>query len=400
MVGLPDSLKETVKSSLLEHATTREISSQYSDPLDDLDFSSSTTTRYWPNLPPQVEYQDPVALSATEMSRLVDSIRNDMLGTENPILHTAASYFFKGDSGKKVRPMLVLLLARALADSMEASTPSNDQLLLSEPFQWQRPDLPSVQRRLACVAELFHTASLLHDDVLDESSTRRNRPTVHTVLGNKMAILAGDFLLARASLTLSRMSNHAVVECMSTVLEHLVLGEVLQSKGLNDKLQTPVMVQYLRKNFYKTASLMALSCQSLALLGDYPQDMVLVSYRFGKHLGMAFQLVDDVLDFEASEELLGKPTFSDVRAGLATAPVLFAAEEFPELDALIDRKFNQDGDVEKAVELVFQSDGIERTKELARLHAEHAMDVILELNPSACRDALVTLAYKVVARTR
>jgi hexaprenyl-diphosphate synthase len=111
-------------------------------------------------------------------------------------------------------------------------------------------------------------------------------------------------------------------------------------------------------------------------------------------------LVDDVLDFEGTLSQLGKPALADLKAGLVTAPVLFAAEEYTELEPLIDRKFKERGDVNRAVELVFASNGIDRTKQLARVHAEYAMDAILELDSSEYRDALVHLANKVVARTK
>jgi geranylgeranyl pyrophosphate synthase len=181
---------------------------------------------------------------------------------------------------------------------------------------------------------------------------------------------------------------------MSTIIEHLVRGEVMQLSGKSQ------LIYYLQKNFYKTASLMANSCKSAALLGGYDDTLVQASYRYGKHVGMAFQLVDDVLDFEGSQESMGKPALSDLNAGLATAPVLFACEENSSLRQLVERRFKEDGDVEQAVELVYQSNGMARTKELAQVHAELAMDAVLALGDSKHRDALVHLAYKVVDRTR
>jgi geranylgeranyl pyrophosphate synthase len=248
---------------------------------------------------------------------------------------------------------------------------------------------------------MIHTASLFHDDVIDGSDTRRNVPAVHKVFGNKMAILAGDYLLARASISLARLGNVVVVECMSTIIEHLVRGEVMQLSGGADGANQ--LIYYLQKNFYKTASLMANSCKSAALLGGYDDDLVQACYRYGKHVGMAFQLVDDVLDFEGSQATMGKPALSDLNAGLATAPVLFACMDKDNsvlLQELVERKFKNDGDVEQAVELVARSNGMARTKELAQVHAELAMDAVLTLGDSVHRDALVHLAYKVVDRTR
>jgi geranylgeranyl pyrophosphate synthase len=400
------------------------------DPLDDLYLCNST--KYWPDLPPGVRTVDPFALARDEIDKLSLSIRGDLIGTDHPVLNLAASYFFQpndggggGGGGKKIRPLMVLLLSRALAESVSgASAPAEAEVavgdgLFAPPLAWQRRDLPEAQRRLAEISEMIHTASLFHDDVIDGSDTRRGMPTAHKVFGNKTAILAGDYLLARASICLARLRHVHVVETMSTIIEHLVRGEVMQMRGsapssssgsaqrvdtngsvdeANDDSSRRIQY-YLRKNFYKTASLMANSCKSAALLGNYPWDMVRASYQYGKHAGMAFQLVDDALDFEGTLGQLGKPSLADLKAGLATAPVLFAAQQFPQLYSLMDRKFSDSGDVENAVELVFASNGLERTKELARAHAEAAMDSIMYLEQSQHRDSLVQLASAVVART-
>jgi len=279
----------------------------------------------------------------------------------------------------------------------------------------QRPDLYQAQRRLAEISEMIHTASLFHDDVIDGADTRRGSPTVHKVFGNKMAILAGDYLLARASIFLARLRDAEVVETMSTIIEHLVRGEVMQMRGNvvdgekefgdgsgggNTNAERELMVQYLRKNFYKTASLMANSCKSAAILGGYEDSIVSVAYRYGKHLGVAFQLVDDVLDFDGNSSAMGKAPLADLRSGLATAPVLFATEEFStELRSMMDRKFREEGDVERAVDMVRQSNGIQRTKDLAQVHADLAIDAILELEESKFRDSLIHLAHIVVERS-
>lgn len=422
---VPESLKESVKSSLIqkvteprrinkvngEHRSQDEGSINQSslgleDPLDDLLFDKQT--HYWPHLPQGVGAIDPFSLTKSDIDMLSRSIREDLIGTDHPVLNKAAAYFFESsaDGGKKVRPMMVMLLSRALAETLvdsSGSKPSASKTLptvLSQPHSFQRKDLPDAQRRLAEISEMIHTASLFHDDVIDGAETRRGVPAVHMVFGNKMAILAGDYLLARASICLARLRNVQVIETMSTIIEHLVRGEVMQMRGsMPSEKSNARLVYYLQKNFYKTGSLMANSCRSAALLGDYPRALVEASYLYGKHVGMAFQLVDDILDFEGSLRQLGKAPLSDLKAGIATAPVFFAAEEQPALEALIDRKFREEGDVESAVELINLTDGIERTKQLARCHAELAMDAILPLTPSIYRDALVQLAYKVVART-
>jgi len=404
-------------STIEKSGVNEQISAWHNDPLDDL-LLDTETSQYWPNLPPGVQTDaDPFQLSKNDVDSLSKSIREDLLGTDHPVLNKAASYFFgDADGGKKVRPLMVMLLSRALADTAgstgtrnyNGSEPSTNALgdeantLFSQPLTWQRQDLPQAQRRLAEISEMIHTASLFHDDVIDESGTRRGVSAVHMVFGNKMAILAGDYLLARASISLARLRDIEVVECMSTIIEHLVRGEVMQMRGTasSEGNKNERMVYYLKKNYYKTGSLMANSCKSAALLAECPSELVVAAYNYGKHVGMAFQLVDDVLDFEGDVKSMGKPALADLRAGLSTAPVLFAAEEYPELEAMMDRKFKEDGDVEKSRELILQSQGIERTKELARVHAERAMDAILPWEATEHRDALINLAYRVVQRTK
>lgn len=404
-----------------DHGGVNDPISMEPDSLDD--WSLDRSTKYWPNLPPNVDSAsaDPFTLAQSELDDLSRSIREDLLGTDHPVLSKAAAYFFENSAGgKKIRPMMVLLLSRALADSsahISGFQPKNGESdghqqqlldksteergLFSAPLNWQRADLPDSQRRLAEISEMIHTASLFHDDVIDGSDTRRGLPAVHKVFGNKVAILAGDYLLARASICLARLRHTAVIETMSTIIEHLVRGEIMQLRGTStSERNRERLIYYLQKNYYKTGSLMANSCKSAALLGNYPPEMVVASYRFGKYIGMAFQLVDDVLDFEGNVSELGKPALSDLNSGLATAPVLFASEQFPELEAMMDRKFKFEGDVDRAVELVIQSDGIERTKELARVHSEIAMEALLELDGSVYRDALINLTHKVVSRTK
>mmetsp|Transcript_13713 Transcript_13713/g.32120 ORF Transcript_13713/g.32120 Transcript_13713/m.32120 type:complete len:525 (-) Transcript_13713:82-1656(-) len=404
-------------SNLVNGGVNQQISAWHHDPLDDL-LLDTEKTKYWPELPPGVRTDaDPFQLAKGDVDSLSKSIREDLLGTDHPVLNKAASYFFgDADGGKKVRPLMVMLLSRALADTIgstgtgnsdESEAPTNalgDEAftLFSRPLTGQRQDLPQAQRRLAEISEMIHTASLFHDDVIDGSETRRGVSAVHMVFGNKMAILAGDYLLARASISLARLRHIEVVECMSTIIEHLVRGEVMQMRGTasSEGNENERMEYYLKKNYYKTGSLMANSCKSAALLADCRYELVDAAYKYGKHVGMAFQLVDDVLDFEGDVKSMGKPALADLRAGLSTAPVLFAAEEYPELEVMMDRKFKEEGDVEKSRELILQSQGIERTKRLARVHAERAMEAVLSWEPTEYRDGLINLAYKVVQRTK
>eukprot|EP00607_Mallomonas_marina_P006726 CAMPEP_0182438750 /NCGR_PEP_ID=MMETSP1167-20130531/85996_1 /TAXON_ID=2988 /ORGANISM="Mallomonas Sp, Strain CCMP3275" /LENGTH=415 /DNA_ID=CAMNT_0024632255 /DNA_START=80 /DNA_END=1327 /DNA_ORIENTATION=- len=339
--------------------------------------------------------EDPFHLVEKDISTLAGSIK-ELLGSDHPVLESCAKYFFNIDGGKKIRPTMVLLMSYALNAKTSAPELIESDMTAS----------PS-QRRLAEITEMIHTASLFHDDVIDKAATRRGAPSVNQVFGDKLAILGGDFLLSRASVALARLRNLDVVELLSLVIEHLVKGEIMQMKPPTpgNSLSTassPELLHYLHKNFFKTASLMGNSCLASAVLENESVSRCRAAYLYGVHAGQAFQLIDDALDFEGSLQTIGKAPLADLQSGLATAPVLFAAQEFPqELSPLIARKFEEDGDVEKALSYVTRSAGIERTKALAQVHAEIAIDAVMrELTPSPARDALVSLACKIVTRER
>eukprot|EP00478_Filoreta_tenera_P000750 GABV01000755.1.p1 GENE.GABV01000755.1~~GABV01000755.1.p1 ORF type:complete len:265 (-),score=75.60 GABV01000755.1:43-837(-) len=254
---------------------------------------------------------------------------------------------------------------------------------------------------IAEISEMIHTASLLHDDVIDQAETRRGSRSVSSLFGNKLAILAGDFLLSRASRKLARLESHRATDLMSEAIECLVKGEVIQIRnGQNAQTVHERLRNYNTKNYYKTAALIANSCRCVAILGSHGQKFEDIAYEFGKHLGLAFQVVDDLLDVTGSSETLGKPALRDMQQGLATAPVLFAALEHEELTPLINRKFSRPGDDRYAMELLRESNGIDKARELVVFHAEKALAALLHLPPSRPRAALVSLVEKVVNRNR
>jgi hexaprenyl-diphosphate synthase len=315
---------------------------------------------------------DPLRIVAKEMKFLTGNIRQ-LLGSGHPSLDRAAKYYTQAE-GKHVRPMIVLLMSRATAlcpktpqlgpaetaerinssisplDILRDVNPSTPLTgFSSEPESTESDILPS-QRRLAEITELIHTASLLHDDVIDFSQSRRGSPSANLEFGNKMAVLAGDFLLGRASVALARLRNAEVVELLATVIANLVEGEFMQLKNTarderNPQWSEETLTYYLQKTYLKTASLISKSCRAAALLGRADAPTVEAAYSYGKNLGLAFQLVDDMLDYTRSEKDLGKPAGADLELGLATAPLLFAWKTNPELGALVGRKFSQEGDV-------------------------------------------------------
>ncbi|BAZ39868.1 solanesyl diphosphate synthase [Calothrix sp. NIES-4101] len=297
-----------------------------------------------------------------------------LVGNDHPILFAAAKHLF-GAGGKRIRPAIVLLISRATM---------------------LQKDITQRHRRLAEITEMIHTASLVHDDVVDESDVRRGVPTIHSLFGNRIAVLAGDFFFAQSSWHLANLDNLEVVKLLSQVLMDFSVGEIQQ--GLN-RFDTSISLEtYLKKSYYKTASLIANSSKAAGVISEVSSEIAEHLYEYGNHLGLAFQIVDDILDFTSSTDTLGKPAGSDLKSGNLTAPVLFALEEQPALEVTIERQFAQDGDLEKAMALILDTQGIQRARELAAYHAKSAVEHILELPPSEPRQALANMADFVLSR--
>ncbi|MEH2193745.1 MAG: solanesyl diphosphate synthase [Nostoc sp.] len=308
-----------------------------------------------------------------DLRLLADNLKQ-LVGNRHPILFAAAEHLF-GAGGKRIRPAIVLLISRAT--------------MLEQ-------DITPRHRRLAEITEMIHTASLVHDDVVDESDVRRGVPTVHSLFGNRIAILAGDFLFAQSSWYLANLDNLEVVKLLSEVIMDLATGEIQQ--GLNRFDAGTSIETYLQKSYYKTASLIANSSKAAGLLSEVSRETVEHLYSYGRHFGIAFQIVDDILDFTSTTDTLGKPVGSDLKSGNLTAPVLFALAEKPSLEALIDREFAQEGDLEQALALIQDSQGIQQARELAGHHAKLAIEHLAVLPPSESHQALINIAEYTLSR--
>ncbi len=308
-----------------------------------------------------------------DLSLLTENLKG-LVGARHPILYAAAEHLF-GAGGKRLRPAVVLLISRAtMLDS----------------------DITPRHRRLAEITEMIHTASLVHDDVVDESAVRRSVPTVNSLFNNRVAVLAGDFLFGQSAWYLANLDNLEVVKLLSEVIKDMAEGEIQQ--GLNRFDTTTTIEKYLEKTYYKTASLIANSAKAAGLLSGVSSELAANLYRYGRHLGLAFQIVDDILDFTASTEVLGKPAGSDLISGNLTAPVLYALEEQPYLEVLIEREFAQPEDVNQALALVRESQGIDRSRQLAAHYAQLSVQDLALLKPSEPAKALIDLADYVLSR--
>ncbi|VDQ06416.1 unnamed protein product [Trichobilharzia regenti] len=210
---------------------------------------------------------------------------------------------------------------------------------------------------------MIHTASLIHDDLIDSAYIRRGKTSAYRAFGHKKAILGGDYILTHSSRLLAQIGDTRVISVLSEVIEDLIHGEMMQLTANSDDDDKRFQA-YLTKTYRKTASLIANSCKAVSRLLFQKVTMLAVPavssrhidnmYEFGRHLGMAFQLIDDVLDFVTDETNLGKPSGADLQMGIATGPVLFAAQRYPELNAILLRQFSLEGDAKRALELVQQ----------------------------------------------
>ena len=389
---------------------------------------------------------DPLRNLAKELKFMTGNLRQ-LLGSGHPLLDTVSKYYTQSE-GKYIRPKLVLLMSQATSllpreprpwssGAAEIDSPITPKAVLldsnpSSPFT-REPELADAetdssilpsQRRLAEIVELIHTASLLHDDVIDGSKSRRGNPSANMAFGNKMAVLGGDFMLARASIALARLRDPEVTELLSTGIANLVEGEFKQLRNTAQDEKHPVyqedtMAYYLQKTYLKSASLMSKSCRAAALLGGQSSEVVEAAYQYGKHLGLAFQLVDDVLDYTVNDLDLGKPAGVDLDLGLATAPLLFAWKNNEEVGALVGRKFSEAGDVQrvrrpfesypsrpmtdgaqKAREIVARSDGIEQTRALAQEYVEKAIRAIAAFPDSEAKVGLIDMCSRVIRRRK
>ncbi|XP_075561509.1 all trans-polyprenyl-diphosphate synthase PDSS1 isoform X1 [Pelecanus crispus] len=325
------------------------------------------------------KYQDPFQLGRKDLKNLYEDIKKELLVSAAE-LKEMCDYYFDG-KGKAFRPMIVVLMARACNIHHNNSR-----------------EVQASQRSVAIIAEMIHTASLVHDDVIDDANSRRGKMTVNQIWGERKAVLAGDFILSAASVALARIGNTTIISVLTQVIEDLVRGEFLQLGSKENENER--FAHYLEKTFKKTASLIANSCKAVSILGCPDPKVHEIAYQYGKNVGIAFQLIDDVLDFTSCDNRLGKPTAADLKLGLATGPVLFACRQFPEMNAMIMRRFSKPGDVERARKYVLQSDGVQQTTYLAQRYCHEATREISKLRPSPEREALIQLTEMVLMRDK
>jgi heptaprenyl diphosphate synthase len=302
--------------------------------------------------------------------RLVGTVRAD-----DRFLGDVAGHLLAA-GGKRLRPTLALCAGYAA----RGLGPASDDVVTG-----------------GAAVELVHLGSLYHDDVIDEAETRRGVPSVNARWSNIVAILAGDYLLAQAS-SLAASLGADVAALLAATIGELCRGQVLELQHLFDVDRSEE--SYLSAIEGKTASLMATSCRVGAMVSGVSADTLDALTQFGHHLGMCFQVVDDVLDVTRTEAELGKPAGNDVHEGVYTLPVIYALSSSSELRSLLGRKVEWP-QVAHAVDLIATEDVVEASMAVARTHATKASEVLAgatELDHAVC-DRLRTLVDGLVRRS-
>jgi octaprenyl-diphosphate synthase len=310
---------------------------------------------------------------AADMSR-VDEVIRRRLDSEVVLVRTIGRYIIES-GGKRLRPALVLLSARALGASGPAC------------------------HEMAAVIEFIHTATLLHDDVVDESSLRRGRKTANAEFGNAASVLVGDFLYSRAFQMMVELGSLRVMQVLADATNIIAEGEVLQLLNVHDPDTDEE--SYLRVIRYKTAKLFEAATQSGAILGGAPEPVERAMAEYGKHLGTAFQLVDDVLDYSGDLSETGKNLGDDLAEGKPTLPLIYVMRTGNAQEKALVRRVIEEGgkaDLEQVIAAIRRNGALDYACGRAREEAALANSQLQALPDSACKASLLQLARFSVER--
>ena len=319
--------------------------------------------------------QEIYGLIAPDLVRVEEELKAYTRSSIKPISEIGRYLIDSG--GKRVRPALLLLTARMLGSA------SNSTI------------------RLAAVMELIHNATLIHDDVIDESDTRRGRPSANANWGNAMTVLAGDWLYMESFAVALGERNFDVLNTLIGITQKMVEGELLQLTLVGQKDVSDEQLLDIAR--CKTAHLFSGCMRLPAIVAGSNDGSVEKLTRVGMNLGMSFQLVDDLLDLTSTKEAMGKPVANDLKEGNVTMPVYYALEQGRAEDrrqvelVLEERAFRsvQPGDI---LEMVERADGVKRTRALAADYARQAISDLETFPPTAYRDAIISIPEFIINR--
>ena len=312
-------------------------------------------------------------LVQTDMQRVEDAI--DMqLKTERDLIYQLSNHLISS-GGKRIRPLLLVLCAQALNYQGNAHI------------------------ELGAIIELIHTATLIHDDVVDDSKLRRGRKTTKEIWGNEASVLVGDFLYSRTFQMMVKLQNLGVMQVIADTTNVMASGEVLQLMNRNNPDITEQ--DYLDVIYYKTASLFEAAAKSSALISEQPETITTYMADYGKNLGIAFQLIDDVLDYSADPQELGKNIGDDLAEGKTTLPLLYALRHCSKEQQQTIRIAIKDGSLDslpKIQQAIATTQAVAYTQQRANHHAQLACAALENIPSSIYRDALIALTEFAISR--
>jgi octaprenyl-diphosphate synthase len=318
----------------------------------------------------------PLIADPTDSAMLrVDAVIRERLASRVALIDQISHYIINA-GGKRIRPRLVLLFSEALG--------------------FEGPE----RYELAAIVEFIHTATLLHDDVVDESALRRGRATANAMFGNAASVLVGDFLYSRAFQMMVGVNRMRVLDVLADATNVIAEGEVLQLMNMHDP--DLAVADYLQVIRFKTAKLFEASARLGAVLANANPQVEEACASYGRSLGTAFQLVDDLLDYEGKAAELGKNVGDDLREGKTTLPLLLAMERGSEAERAMIRRAIEEGELHKLADIldvVRRTGALQGTRAAAQQEAEAARDVLAALPPSRAKDALLDLCVRSVHRS-
>jgi octaprenyl-diphosphate synthase len=314
-------------------------------------------------------------LIAPELVQVEEELRGYTRSDITPI--SEIGEYLLNAGGKRIRPALLLLTAKMLGE------------------------VSPVTIRLAAVVEFIHNATLVHDDIIDAADIRRGRPSANSHWGNSMTVLAGDWLYMQSFAMALAEKNFDVLSTLIDITQRMVEGELMQLTFLGKSQITEQ--QLLDVVERKTAYLFSGCTKLPAIAAGMNHGSAERLADVGKNLGMAFQLVDDLLDLTSSEDVLGKPVANDLKEGKMTLPVLFAIhnaqpEEAVKVQTVLDEREFRSVDRTEILRLVERSDGLHRTRHLAENYADRAIRLLEEFPASVYRDAIIRIPEFILKR--
>ncbi|HEX7287351.1 MAG TPA: polyprenyl synthetase family protein [Candidatus Angelobacter sp.] len=327
-----------------------------------------------------------MSLPATNAKEVFELLRDDLAAIEREFGRDTVSSvraitdigeYLRAGGGKRIRPALLLLAAKLFPHEGRSAI------------------------RLGAVVEVIHTATLVHDDIIDEAKTRRGRPAANTQWGNSKCVLAGDWLYMQAFKIAVQERNFKVLDVLIDLTQQMVEGELLQMEKLGKCIS---LDEHFDLIFRKTACLFSVSMRLGALLGKATEEQETGLGDYGRHLGLAFQIVDDVLDLTASEEVLGKPVASDLREGKVTMAVIHALErctpqERQLVEAVLEERAFNTVQHQQILEMLKRYGSIQYAYDAAAVHADAAREAICSFPETDIKRALLAIPEFVVERS-